>query len=52
MMYSYESFIQKRSFRCTAVHGVPTMFISEMDHPEFQTFDLSSLRGGIMGKLT
>jgi fatty-acyl-CoA synthase len=34
--------------RCTAVHGVPTMFIAEMDHPEFGKFDLSKLRTGIM----
>jgi fatty-acyl-CoA synthase len=34
--------------RCTALHGVPTMFIAEMDHPEFARFDLSSLRTGIM----
>ena len=34
--------------RCTAVHGVPTMFIAELEHPEFSTFDLSSLRTGIM----
>lgn len=34
--------------RCTAVHGVPTMFIAELEHPEFGTFDLSSLRTGIM----
>jgi len=34
--------------RCTAVHGVPTMFIAELEHPEFNTFDLSSLRTGIM----
>jgi fatty-acyl-CoA synthase len=34
--------------KCTAVHGVPTMFISELDHPEFKKFDLSSLRAGIM----
>ncbi len=34
--------------RCTGLHGVPTMFIAEMDHPEFATFDLSSLRTGIM----
>ncbi|MGH7082783.1 MAG: AMP-binding protein, partial [Acetobacteraceae bacterium] len=34
--------------RCTALHGVPTMFIAEMEHPEFATFDLSSLRTGIM----
>ncbi len=34
--------------RCTAVHGVPTMFVAELDHPEFASFDLSSLRTGIM----
>lgn len=34
--------------RCTALHGVPTMFIAELNHPEFETFDLSSLRTGIM----
>ena len=34
--------------RCTALHGVPTMFIAQLDHPEFSRFDLSSLRTGIM----
>ncbi|MGD0191889.1 MAG: AMP-binding protein [Rhizomicrobium sp.] len=34
--------------RCTAVHGVPTMFIAELQHPDFERFDLSSLRTGIM----
>ena len=34
--------------RCTAVYGVPTMFISELNHPMFDMFDLSSLRTGIM----
>ncbi|ETX00846.1 MAG: fatty acid--CoA ligase [Candidatus Entotheonella factor] len=34
--------------RCTALHGVPTMFIAELDHPEFGRFDLSALRTGIM----
>ncbi len=34
--------------RCTALYGVPTMFIAEMSHPEFARFDLSSLRTGIM----
>jgi len=34
--------------RCTALHGVPTMFIAELDHPAFASFDLSSLRTGIM----
>ncbi|MGD2247457.1 MAG: AMP-binding protein [Candidatus Methanofastidiosia archaeon] len=34
--------------KCTALHGVPTMFITELDHPKFENFDLSSLRTGIM----
>jgi fatty-acyl-CoA synthase len=34
--------------RCTGLHGVPTMFIAELNHPEFSSFDLSSLRTGIM----
>lgn len=34
--------------KCTALHGVPTMFISELNHPMFDMFDLSSLRTGIM----
>ena len=34
--------------RCTGLHGVPTMFIAELDHPRFKDFDLSSLRTGIM----
>ena len=34
--------------RCTAVHGVPTMFIAELEHPSFGSFDLTSLRTGIM----
>jgi fatty-acyl-CoA synthase len=34
--------------RCTALHGVPTMFITELEHPEFANFDLSSLRTGVM----
>ena len=34
--------------RCTALHGVPTMFIAELDHPDFPSYDLSSLRTGIM----
>ncbi|HEY0845629.1 MAG TPA: AMP-binding protein [Noviherbaspirillum sp.] len=34
--------------RCTGLHGVPTMFIAELDHPRFKEFDLSSLRTGIM----
>jgi len=38
--------IQKE--KCTAVYGVPTMFIAELNHPMFKMFDLSSLRTGIM----
>jgi fatty-acyl-CoA synthase len=38
--------IQKE--RCTALYGVPTMFIAELNHPMFSMFDLSSLRTGIM----
>jgi fatty-acyl-CoA synthase len=34
--------------RCTALHGVPTMFIAELDHPEFALFDVRTLRTGIM----
>jgi fatty-acyl-CoA synthase len=34
--------------RCTAVYGVPTMFISQLEHPEIARFDLTSLRTGIM----
>ena len=34
--------------RCTGLHGVPTMFIAELDHPRFAEFDLGSLRTGIM----
>jgi fatty-acyl-CoA synthase len=34
--------------KCTSLYGVPTMFIAELDHPDFAKFDLSSLRTGIM----
>ena len=34
--------------KCTALHGVPTMFIAELNHPDFSKHDLSSLRTGIM----
>ena len=34
--------------KCTALYGVPTMFIAALDHPEFNKFDLTSLRTGIM----
>jgi fatty-acyl-CoA synthase len=35
-------------YRCTSLYGVPTMFIAELDHPEFKSFDLTSLRTGVM----
>ena len=35
--------------RCTALYGVPTMFIAKLGHVDFGTFDLSSLRTGVMG---
>ena len=38
--------------KCTALHGVPTMFITALDLPTFKTFDLSSLRTGIMAGAT
>jgi len=34
--------------RCTALHGVPTMFIAELEHEDFASFDLSTLRTGVM----
>jgi len=44
------SSVQKE--KCTALHGVPTMFISELSHPMFDMFDLSTLRTGIMAGST
>lgn len=38
--------------KCTALYGVPTMFIAEYTHPMFKMFDLSSLRTGIMAGST
>ncbi|MBC7637537.1 MAG: AMP-binding protein [Acetobacteraceae bacterium] len=58
MVYPGESFDPLTTLRavaeekCTALYGVPTMFIAEMDHPEFANFDLSSLRTGIMAGST
>jgi len=37
-----------RDERCTSLYGVPTMFIAELEHPEFGAGDFSSLRTGIM----
>ncbi|GKV68327.1 putative acyl-CoA synthetase YngI [Sporosarcina sp. NCCP-2716] len=38
--------------KCTALHGVPTMFIAELNHPDFSKYDTSSLRTGIMAGST
>lgn len=35
-------------FGCTALYGVPTMFLAQLEHPEFERFDFSSLRTGVM----
>jgi fatty-acyl-CoA synthase len=54
MVYPAESFdplaclMTVAEERCTALYGVPTMFIAMLDHPEFDAFELSSLRTGIM----
>src|SRR5262249_10970246 len=54
MVYPDESFNAEsvletvQAERCTALHGVPTMFIAVLDHPRFNDFDLRSLRTGIM----
>ena len=54
MVYPSEGFDARAALeavaveRCTALYGVPTMFIAELDHPEFASFDLGSLRTGIM----
>jgi len=54
MVYPGEGFDPKavleavQAERCTGLHGVPTMFIAILDHPDFKQYDLSSLRTGIM----
>ena len=54
MVYPSESFDPLRTLeaveaeRCDILYGVPTMFIAQLNHPEFPRFDLSSLRRGIM----
>ena len=54
MVFAAESFSPKavletvEAERCTALHGVPTMFIAELDEPDFERFNLTSLRTGIM----
>jgi fatty-acyl-CoA synthase len=44
-----KSLVALEKERCTAVIGVPTMFIAELEHPDFEQFDLRSLRTGMMG---
>jgi fatty-acyl-CoA synthase len=54
MIYPAETFDPRCTLKtiqeekATAVYGVPTMFIAELDHPEFGSYDLSTLRTGIM----
>ena len=54
MVFASESFAPRAVLEavsaehCTALHGVPTMFIAELDEPDFQSFNLASLRTGIM----
>jgi fatty-acyl-CoA synthase len=54
MVFPGESFEPKavldtvQAERCTGLHGVPTMFITLLDHPDFGRYDLSTLRTGIM----
>jgi fatty-acyl-CoA synthase len=54
MVFPGESFEPKavletvQAERCTGLHGVPTMFITLLDHPDFANYDLSTLRTGIM----
>ncbi len=43
---SWKEAIEKE--KCTAIHGVPTMFISELADPEFSRFNLKSLRTGVI----
>jgi fatty-acyl-CoA synthase len=54
MVFPGESFDAEQTlaavarYRCTALHGVPTMFIAQLEHPNFANYDMSSLRTGIM----
>lgn len=54
MVFPGESFDAKATLtaidkhKCTALHGVPTMFIAMLEEPDFSRYDLSSLRTGIM----
>jgi fatty-acyl-CoA synthase len=54
MVYPAETFEPEATLRacseerCTSLYGVPTMFIAQLDHSDFDSFDLGSLRTGIM----
>src|SRR5579862_1139974 len=54
MVYPAEAFDAKATLdavqaeRCTVLYGVPTMFIGELAHPDFDQYDLTSLRTGVM----
>ena len=54
MVYPAETFDPEATLRacaqerCTSLYGVPTMFIAELEHPNFSDYDVSSLRTGIM----
>jgi fatty-acyl-CoA synthase len=51
LLEKYDPVVEMMSIereRCTAVYGVPTMFIAVLEHPLFNKFDFSSLRTGIM----
>jgi fatty-acyl-CoA synthase len=54
MVYPAETFDPEATLaacaeeRCTSLYGVPTMFIAQLDHPDFASYDLGSLRTGIM----
>ena len=54
MMFPGDSFVAEdvlamvQEEKATVLHGVPTMFIAELEHPDFEKYDLSSLRTGLM----
>ncbi len=48
-MFDADKILQAvHKYKATVLHGVPTMFIAELNHPDFNKFDLTSLRTGIM----
>ena len=46
--YTYTGTLSIYTYRCTALYGVPTMFIDMLNHPGFSQFDLTSLYTGVM----